>query len=146
MLCQYFCLKQKHMTPVLNILHLLPVKYRSKYKILVYAYKTLNGTALCYLEELVVPYQPTRSLRSESDLLITVPKMPGMSYCKRCFGKAAATLWNNLPLTIRKSKTFSTFKKVKPNLFLTAYLKKILCKSVILYMHVCVYVCVRALC
>jgi hypothetical protein len=114
--------KRQHITPVLNSLHWLPVIYRSKYKILVYAYKTLNGTAPRYLEELVVPYQPTRSLRSESESLITVPKMQGVTYGNRCFGKAAATLWNNLPLTIRKCNTLSTFKKkVKTNLFLAAY-------------------------
>ena len=82
-----------------------------KYKILVYVYKTLNGTASWYLEELVVPYQPTRSLRSESESLITVAKMQGVTYGNRSFGKAPATLWNSLPLTIRKYRTFSGFKK-----------------------------------
>ena len=83
-----------------------------------YAYKAINGTASRYLEELVVPNQPTRSLRSESESLITVQ---GVTYGNRCFGKAAATLWNNLPLTIRKCNTLSTFKKVKIYLVLAAY-------------------------
>ena len=47
--------KRQHITPVLNSMHWLPVTYRSKYKILVFAYKTLKGTAPWYLEELVVP-------------------------------------------------------------------------------------------
>ena len=50
----------------------LPVIYRSKYKILVYPYKILNGAAPRYLEQFVVSYQPTRFLSSES--LITVTK------------------------------------------------------------------------
>ena len=37
-------------------------------------YKSLHGTAPRYLEELVVAYQPTRSLRSESETLLTVPR------------------------------------------------------------------------
>ena len=80
-----------------------------------------NGTVSRNLEELDVPYQPTRSIRSESDSLITVPKMQGVIYGNRCFGKAAATLWNDFPLTIRKYNILSTFKKrVKTNLFLAA--------------------------
>ena len=75
-----------------------------KIHFLVYAYKTLNGTTPWYLEELVVPYQPTRSLKSVSELLITISKMQGVTYGNRCFGKAAAILWNNFPLTIRGVK------------------------------------------
>ena len=40
--------KTTQITPVLNSMHWLPVIYRSKYKILVFAYKTLNGTAPPY--------------------------------------------------------------------------------------------------
>ena len=103
--------KRQHITPVFNSLTWIPVIFRSKYSILVYAYKPPNGTALRYLEELVLPYQLTRSLRSDSESLITVPKMQGVTYGNRCFGKAAVTLWNNLPLTIRKCNTLSGFNQ-----------------------------------
>ena len=46
--------KREHITPVLNSLHWLPVIYRSQYKILMYTFKALQGTAPQYLEELVV--------------------------------------------------------------------------------------------
>ena len=95
-----------------------PVIYRSQYNILMYTFKAFQGTAPQYLEELVVPYQPTRSLRSESGAFLAVPTIRGVTYGNRCFRKAAATLWNNLPVTIRKCKTFDTFKKkLKTNLF-----------------------------
>jgi len=82
-----------------------------------YNFKALQGTAPQYLEELVIPYQPTRSLRSESGAFLAVP-----TYGNRCFRKAAATLWNNLPVTIRKCKTIDTFKKkIKTNLFVSAF-------------------------
>ena len=53
--------KREHIIPVLNFLYWLPVIYRSQYKILMYTFNALQGTAPQYLEELVVPYQPTRS-------------------------------------------------------------------------------------
>ena len=64
------------------------------------------------LEELVVPYQPTRSLQSESRAFLAVPTKRGVTYGNRCFRKAAATIWNNLLVTIRKCKTIDTLKKV----------------------------------
>ena len=114
--------KREHITPVVNSLPWLPVIYRSQYKILMYTFKALQGTAPQYLEELVVPYQPTRSLRSESGAFLAVPTTRGVTYGNRCFRKASATLWNNLPVTIRKCKTLDTFKKkIKTNLFVSAF-------------------------
>ena len=92
------------------------------YKILVYDYKTVNGTAPRYFEELV-PYQLTKCLRSESESLITVTQMQAVIYGNRCFDKAATTLWNNLLLAIRKGKTLANF---------CLFRIKTLCKSVIL--------------
>jgi len=106
--------KREHITPVLNSLHWLPVIFRSQYKILMYTFKALQGTAPQYLEELVVPYQPTMSLRSEPGAFLAVPTTRGVTYGNRCFRKAAATLWNNLPVIIRKCK-------IKTNLFVSAF-------------------------
>ena len=93
--------KLEHITPALN---------RSLYKILVCAYKTLHRNALQHLDELVVSQHPTRSLRSEF-------KARGVTYGKIFSGKAAATIWDNFPLNIRKCKTRDAFKKrVKANL------------------------------
>ena len=107
-----------------NSLHWLPVIYRSKYKIPVYTYKALNGCAPQYLEELAVPYQPTRSLRYKSESLVMVPKMQGVTYSNRCFRKAAATLWNNLPLIFRKCKTLLTFKRKVKTIFYSIFIRK----------------------
>ena len=112
--------KREHITPVLNPLYWLPVIYRSQYKILMYTFKALQETAPQYLKELVVTYQLTRSLRS--GVFLAVPKTRGVAYGNRCFRKAAATLWNNLPVTIRKCKTLDTFKKkIKTNLFVSPF-------------------------
>jgi hypothetical protein len=104
-----------------------------------YTFKALQGTAPQYLEELVVPYQLTRSLRSESGAFLAVPTTRGVTYRNRCFRKDAVTLWNNVPVNIRKCKTLDTFKKkIKTNqLFLDEYIMYLagknyvfLCKSV----------------
>ena len=76
--------KREYITPVLKSLHWLPVIYRSQYNILMYTSRDL--------EELVVPYHPTRSLRSESGAFLAVPTTRGLTYGNRCFRKAAATL------------------------------------------------------
>ena len=104
--------KIEHITPVLNSLHW----------ILMYTFKALQGTSPQYLEEFVLPYQPTRFLRSDSGAFLAVPTTRGVSYGNRCFRKGAATLWNNLPVTIRKCKTLDTFKKkIKTYLFVSAF-------------------------
>ena len=83
------------------------------------SFKALQGTAPQYLEKFVVPYQPTRSLQSEFGAFLSVPTT---QYSNRCFRKAAATLWNNLLVNIRKCKTLDTFKKkIKTNLFVSAF-------------------------
>ena len=88
--------KCDHITPVLYSQHWLPVICRSQYKTLVCAHKAIHGTGPRYLEELAVTY-PTRALM--------VPQTCSLTYSKRCFRKAAATQWNNLPVKIRKCKT-----------------------------------------
>ena len=86
-------------------------------RFILYIYPRVVTRALYVI--LFVPYQPARD---ESESLITVLKMQGVPYGNRCFGKVTATLWNNLPLVIRKCKNFFTFKKkIKTNLFITAY-------------------------
>ena len=112
--------KREHITTVLNSLHWLPVIYRSQYNILMYTFKALQGTAPQYLEELVIPYQPTRSLWSESGEFLVVPTTHGVTYGNRCFRKVVATLWNNLQVTTRKCKTLDTF--IKTNLFVSVFL------------------------
>ena len=66
--------KYEHITPILASLHWLPIHFRIHFKILLFAFKALNGLAPLYLSELLHPYTPSRSLRSADQLLLTVPK------------------------------------------------------------------------
>ncbi len=43
-----------------------PIKFRISYKILLLAYKALNGLAPAYLTNLISRYNPTRSLRNKT--------------------------------------------------------------------------------
>ena len=65
---------REHITPVLKELHWLPVDRRIEYKILLYAYKALNGLAPEYLCNMVELYAPDRVLRSASQNLLVVPR------------------------------------------------------------------------
>ena len=63
----------EHITPILKNLHWLPVGFRVLYKILLLTFKILHGSAPSYLNELITPYVPQRSLRSSSENLLIIP-------------------------------------------------------------------------
>ena len=56
--------KFSHVTPLFRDLHWLPVVARIKFKMMVLAYKAVDGTAPAYLQALLKPHTPARSLRS----------------------------------------------------------------------------------
>lgn len=114
--------RREEMTPVREQLHWLPVRQRCQYKILMYTYKCLHDRAPPYLQELVVPYQPARSLRSESASLLCEPRTRTKIYGHRRFDSISARLWNGLPLRLRNTPSLDTFKKdLKTHLFKEAY-------------------------
>ncbi len=49
--------KYDHITPILQSLHWLPIKYHISYKILLLTYKALNGLAPAYLTSLLSRYK-----------------------------------------------------------------------------------------
>ncbi len=67
--------KYDHITPILQSLHWLPIKFCISYKILLLAYKALNDLAPAYLTNLLSRYNPTRSLRSQNSGLLVVPRI-----------------------------------------------------------------------
>ena len=114
--------KYAHITPVLQHLHWLPVKLRIDFKILILVYKSLHGLAPRYLEGLLVPYVPTRSLRSADKHLLQPRTARLRSYGERAFAYAGPKLWNDLPLEIRSAKSIDEFKRLlKTHYFHIAY-------------------------
>uniref|UniRef100_A0A8C1W806 Reverse transcriptase domain-containing protein n=1 Tax=Cyprinus carpio TaxID=7962 RepID=A0A8C1W806_CYPCA len=88
--------KYDHITPILQSLHWLPIKFRISYKILLLTYKALNGLAPAYLTSLLPRYNPSRSLRSQNAGLLIVPRIAKSTKGGRAFSHLAPKLWNSL--------------------------------------------------
>ncbi len=92
-------------TPILQSLHWLPIKFRISYKILLLAYKALNDLAPAYLTNLLSRYNPTCSLRSQNSGLLVVPRIAKATKGGRTFSYLAPKDWNSLPDNVRGSDT-----------------------------------------
>ncbi|KAF3689283.1 hypothetical protein EXN66_Car004955 [Channa argus] len=55
-----------HITPILQQLHWLPVKYRIEFKILLYIFKAIHNLSLSYLSDVLHIATSSRSVRSSS--------------------------------------------------------------------------------
>ena len=104
--------KFDHISPVVRELHWLPVEHGISYKILLLTYKALNDHAPQYLAALISKYVQ-RPNRSEDQYLLNSPR-----WRLETFGKAAPTLWNPLPLSVKQSLSIDSFKaRLKTYLF-----------------------------
>ncbi|XP_060949590.1 serine/threonine-protein phosphatase 6 regulatory subunit 3-like [Limanda limanda] len=111
-----------HITPVLIQLHWLPVQHRINYKNLLLTCKALHNLATTYLYDLLQEYTPSRTLRSSSSGLLTIPTSRLSSMGARAFSCSAPRLWNSLPPHIRQSDSITSFKsQLKTHLFKLAY-------------------------
>ena len=113
--------KPRHVsaTSLLRTLHWLPVKARIQYKIACLCFQCLShNTMPSYLSDLLHSYQPPRTLRSLDTSLLSVPRFCLETFGRRSFSVFGPTVWNSLPLPLRKTQCFSTFKtKLKTHLF-----------------------------
>ena len=113
--------KPRHVsaTSLLRTLHWLPVKSRIQYKIACLCFQCLShNTMPPYLSDLLHPYQPPRTLRSLDTSLLSVSRFCLETFGQRSFSLFGPAVWNSLPLSLRKTQCFSTFKKkLKTHLF-----------------------------
>ena len=84
-------------------LHMLPVKSRIKFKMLVLAFKYLRGEAPEYLMNLLVRCtELTHNLRcSNIKYRLVIPRTVRQMFASRSFSVAGLTLWNRLPNHIK---------------------------------------------
>ena len=116
----YLILKQWEV--VCTGIYWLPVEQRITFKVLLLTFKALNNLAPPYLSQLIVPYNPTRNLRSASKHLLEVPNVRLKSYGDRAFSVAAPKHWNDIPLDIKLSGSVDVFKsRLKTYLFRLAF-------------------------
>ena len=102
----------RSVTPSLQDLHWLPVRYRVKFKIAVLVFKSLHGLAPNYLKDLLSYHAPARSLRFVDGLLLTVPRATLPTAGDRSFRVYAPQVWNDIPFTVRACESLNTFKRV----------------------------------
>ena len=103
--------KYDHITPVLQALHWLPVRYIIHFKIFTFNFKG-SGMAPAYISDLINVRKHARcSLRPNSCTLLlhTAGKMK-KSFSDGSFSVSAPTLWNALPASLRNISYLSTFK------------------------------------
>ena len=63
-----------HIAHVLASLHWLPVVFRIKFKILLFAFKSLHGLTPQFMSELLCIQAPVRELRTARQVLLDVPR------------------------------------------------------------------------
>ncbi len=66
--------------------------------LLMFAYKTMTGSAPLYLNSLLQTYVPSRSLCSASERRITVPSQRGTKSLSQTFSLTVPIWWNDLEL------------------------------------------------
>ena len=114
--------RRAHITPSLVHLHWLPILKRIDYKLALFVYNFVYGKTPGYMSPLLSLRPAPRSLRSSSDLLVSVPKFRTETYGRSRFGVRAPVLWNSLPPKVRNCTNTGKFKKVlKTHLFDLAY-------------------------
>ena len=68
-------------------------------------YKSLNGLALLYINELLHHYTPCRSFYTIDTNLLVFPKTNTVTCGNRSFVAIAPKLWNQLPVDVRHSNS-----------------------------------------
>ena len=107
--------------PLLRSLHWLPVKYRVHFKICLLTYMALHEEQPVYLRSLVAISLPSRSLRSNRGITLSIPRIKTNTGA-RAFSSGAPSLWNSLPLSVRSATSVATFRRrLKTYLFDLAF-------------------------
>jgi exonuclease III len=111
--------RREHVTPLLRMLHWLPVEARIIYKISCLCFHAINTSTPSYLSELLHMYCPSRTLRSSSDTCrLRIPVCKYKTKGDRAFCHVGPSTWNSLPLELRTLKDVTSFKsKLKTYLF-----------------------------
>ena len=105
-------------TQALKELHILPVRVRCEYKLLVLVFKCLHNLAPKYLSDLLTVKVSKYNTRSSCNYNLFVPAPKNNSFADRSFSVAGPKMWNGLPESIKASLTVDVFKqRLKTHLF-----------------------------
>ena len=96
--------------------------FRIDFKVLLLVFKCLNGLGPSYLSDLLLSYQPSRTLRSSGTGLLIVPKVRTKTHGEAAFSHYGPRLWNSLPEGVRTAETVDIFKRrLKTHFFSLAF-------------------------
>ncbi len=134
--------KFSHVTHLMVELHWLPVSYRIKFKLLLFVFKAVHGSAPQYICDMFTFYASQYSLRrnsviddihyhfgeisspiqEERVIYFKVRKTNRVTFEQRSLAIAGPTLWNKLPIHLRCISDIDSFKKqLKTHFFKLAY-------------------------
>jgi len=101
--------------------HWLPIRQRIVYKQCLMTYKAVHIGQPNYLNELIQPYQPVRTLRSSTSALLVIP-FDRSDFASDAFSVSSPIPWNNLPQDVRSCANQATFKsRLKSPFFYRLY-------------------------
>jgi hypothetical protein len=107
-----------HISPILISLPWLSVVFRIQCKFLLNTFKVLHGLSPVYVQDLVRPYNPSRSLRSDDSCLLAKPSVRTKMYGDKRFDFAPSSIWNHLPEILRTESSINVFERnLKTHLF-----------------------------
>ena len=121
--------KYAHVTPILQKLHWLPVKYRCIFKTAILVYKFLHSCSPSYFKPFLsfssCPYS-TRHSHPDCQYLTVPPFHSSVFKSAKHFGHSfafdAPKIWNDLPQDVHSATSVASFrKKLKTYLFAKAY-------------------------
>ena len=121
--------KYAHVTPILQKLHWLPVRYRCIFKTVTLVYKFLHSGSPSYFEPFLsfssCPYS-TRHSHPDRQYVTVPPFHSSVFKSAKHFGHSfafdAPKIWNDLPQDVRSATSVASFrKKLKTYLFAKAY-------------------------
>ena len=102
-----------HNTPMHRHLHWLPIRAQISYKTACLCFNAITSPCCSYLSDLLHLYSPSWSLRSSADThLLKIWLYKCKTKGDRAFSYFGPSVWNSLPLHIRKAITIDTFKSV----------------------------------
>ena len=100
----------------------VPIEWRIRFQLACLVHKILNTGHPPYLNELIQYHKPSRSTRLSASDLLSVPRH-NLSFGARAFRVAVPKIWNSIPLHIRQSQTYSSFRRhLKTHHFISAHL------------------------
>ena len=110
--------KRQHVTLLLKQLHWLPIQTRIDYKLATLAFRHFDGSLPQYLSSRLDIHQPSRSLRSNNDKLLRVPRWKLKSFRYISLSYQGLVVRNSLPTDLKYSSALASFKpKLKTHLF-----------------------------